>query len=251
MFNIVFVQRANYVVRQIAIPALIEKGGAMPDDSAASGAAEGGSTRAPVGLILAGGRAARMGGCDKPLIEAGGETLLARVVARLNGQCDAVLLNANGDAARFAAFGLPVLADVVEGYCGPLAGVLTGLEWLRRHAPDRAWLLTAAADTPLFPLDLARRLAAAAAGHNAPIAVAVSGGRTHPVFGLWSAALAEELRRALTVEGERRLHAFIRRFRVATVDWPTAPYDPFFNVNTPDDAEELRRLLESDAATGG
>ena len=207
--------------------------------------------RAPVGLILAGGRAARMGGGDKPLIDAGGETLLARVAARLNGQCEAVLLNANGDPARFAAYGLPVLADVVEGYCGPLAGVLTGLEWLRRHAPGRAWLLTAAADTPLFPLDLARRLAAAAAAENAQIAVASSGGRTHPVFSLWSAELVEELRRALTVDGERRLHAFIKRFRVVTVEWPTAPYDPFFNVNAPEDAAELARLLGGEAAAGG
>lgn len=208
----------------------------------------------PIGMILAGGLASRMGGGDKALIEAGGETMLARVAARLAGQCRTVLLNANGDPARFSAYGLPVLADVVEGYCGPLAGVLTGLEWLRDHVPDRApgegWLLTVAADTPLFPLDLARRLACAAAAENAEIAVARSGDRTHPVFGLWSADLAQDLRRALTQDGERRLNAWAKSRRLATVAWPTTPYDPFFNVNTPEDADELRRMLAGAASDG-
>lgn len=206
-----------------------------------------------VGFILAGGLASRMGGGDKSMIEAGGETMLARVVARLAGQCENVVLNANGDPARFAHFGLPVAADVVEGYCGPLAGVLTGLEWLRdqggEHAPDRRWLLTVAADTPLFPLDLASRLASAAAAESAEIAVACSGDRTHPVFGLWSVDLAEDLRRAVLQDGERRLNAWVKSRRLATVAWPTTPYDPFFNVNTPEDAAELRRLL-SNAAPG-
>lgn len=210
---------------------------------------------APVGMILAGGLASRMGGGDKALIEAAGETLLSRVVARLAGQCENVVLNANGDPARFADYGLPVLADVVEGYCGPLAGVLTGLEWLRdqgaKHAPDRRWLLTVAADTPLFPLDLASRLGRAAAAENAEIAIACSDGRTHPVFGLWSAELADDLRRAVTLNGERRLNAWVKSRRLATVAWPTTPYDPFFNVNTPEDAAELRRLLSNAADDAG
>ncbi|HRJ62128.1 MAG TPA: molybdenum cofactor guanylyltransferase MobA [Azospirillaceae bacterium] len=198
-----------------------------------------------VGFILAGGLASRMGGGDKSLIEAGGETMLARVVARLAGQCQTVVLNANGDPARFAHFGLPVAADVVEGYCGPLAGVLTGLEWLRRCAPNRRWLLTVAADTPLFPLDLASRLASAAATQGAEIAVARSGDRTHPAFGLWSVELAADLRRAIEQDGERRLNAWAKSRRLATVAWPTTPYDPFFNVNTPEDAAELRRMLSN------
>lgn len=202
-----------------------------------------------VGFILAGGLASRMGGGDKSLIDAGGATLLARVVARLAGQCETILLNANGDPSRFSAYGLPVLADVVEGYCGPLAGVLSGLEWLRRWAPDRRWLLTVAADTPLFPLDLASRLGRAAAAESAEIAVACSDNRTHPVFGLWSVELAEDLRRAILQDGERRLNAWVKSRRLATVAWPTTPYDPFFNVNTPEDAAELRRLL-SNAAPG-
>lgn len=210
----------------------------------------------PVGMILAGGLASRMGGGDKALIEAGGETMLARVAARLAGQCRTVLLNANGDPARFAAYRLPVLADVVEGYCGPLAGVLTGLEWLRDHKPGEdwkpgeGWLLTVAADTPLFPPDLARRLARAATAENAEIAVACSGDRAHPVFGLWSADLAKDLRRALTQDGERRLNAWVKSRRLATAVWSTAPYDPFFNVNTPQDADELRRMLAGAASDG-
>lgn len=196
------------------------------------------------GVILAGGRSSRMGGGDKTLLDAGGQTLLARCVARLAPQAGPLALNANGDPARFAACGLPVIADPPDAAdAGPLAGVLAGLTWLHERAPGCRWLLTVAGDTPLFPADLAVRLLAGATEQGARLAVAASGGRTHPVFGLWPADLLDELRHAVTVEGVRRVFALLDRYPVATVEWPVIPHDPFFNVNTPADAAQLAKLL--------
>lgn len=203
-----------------------------------------------VGLILAGGQAKRMGGGDKSLIEAAGETLLSRVARKLARQCETVLLNANGDPARFAAYGLPVVPDVVAGYGGPLVGVLTGLEWLRSHPSKRRWLLTVAADTPLFPEDLGRRLAQATTT-GVQLAIAQSGDRTHPTFGLWSVDLADDLRRAVVDHGERRINAWSLGRGAATVPWPMTPYDPFLNVNAPEDVDQLRRILADSAAGEG
>jgi molybdenum cofactor guanylyltransferase len=202
------------------------------------------TTEAVCGLILAGGQATRMGGGDKPLIEAAGKTLLARVVDRLAPQVDTMLLNANGDPARFAAYGLPVVPDVLDGFGGPLVGVLTGLERLRAAAPGCKRLLTVAADTPLFPADLAERLLAAVAQEGAQLAVARSGDQSHPVFGLWPVDLLDDLRKAVAEEGERKIDAWTGRYRLATVSWPLKPYDPFFNVNTPEDVIRLRLILD-------
>lgn len=193
------------------------------------------------GLILAGGLSRRMGGGDKPLVAIEGKTLLERTIERLAPQVGPLLLNANGDPARFAAFGLEVAADVVDGYGGPLVGVLTGLEWARAKGAD--WVVSAAADTPLFPADLASRLVAAAAD-KADIAMAQSQGRAHPVFALWPVALADDLRRAVVDEGVRKIEAFTDRYRVAKVEWPHHPYDPFFNVNTPEDVVRLAMILD-------
>jgi molybdopterin-guanine dinucleotide biosynthesis protein A len=191
------------------------------------------------GLILAGGLARRMGGGDKPLIEVGGRSLLARVVERLAPQTGHIVLNANGDPARLAGFGLPVVADVIGGFGGPLVGVLTGLEWLRANAPGVGAMVSVAADTPLFPSDLVARLADA----GGDIAMAASGGRSHPVFALWPLDIAAALRRAIVDDDVRRIEAFTDRYRVARVAWPDQPVDPFFNVNAPEDVELLNRLL--------
>lgn len=194
------------------------------------------------GVILAGGLARRMGGGDKPLLAVHGKTLLDRIIERLAPQVGPLLLNANGDAARFARFGLEVRADVVDGYGGPLVGILTALDWAAER--ESAWLLTAAADTPLFPADLGARLAAAVAAEDAEIGMAVSGGRSHPVFALWPVRLADELRRAVVDHGLRKVEAFADRHKVARVEWPQLPYDPFFNANTPEDVARLGSLLE-------
>lgn len=201
-----------------------------------------------LGLVLAGGRSQRMGGRDKPLCVVGGQSILARVIARLQPQCDGLLLNANGDHARFAAFGLPIAPDDLSGFAGPLAGVLAGLDWAATRRPNVRWVLSVAADCPFIPHDLAARLHQARIAHAAPIAVCASGGRTHPVIALWDVALRGALRHDLEAEQLRRVGGFIARHPSIAVDWPTAPLDPFFNVNTPDDLVTAERLAALEVA---
>ncbi len=194
-----------------------------------------------VGLILAGGLARRMGGGDKALKPLAGRPILAHVIDRLHGQCDDLLLNANGNPARLAAFGLPVVADTVPDFAGPLAGILAGLDWVAEHRPQTEWLLSVAADTPFIPGDLATRLHRARAVAGTPLACATSGGQQHHAIGLWPVALREDLRQALAA-GERRLGRWTQIHGVAVADWPVEPFDPFFNVNTPEDLAEAERL---------
>ena len=193
------------------------------------------------GLILAGGLARRMGGGDKSLRLLAGQPILAHVVARLAGQCDGLLLNANGDPDRFAAFGLPVVPDDVPGFSGPLAGVLAGLDWLAANRPGIAWMLAVPADTPFLPPDLVGRLHEGRMAAGLPLACAVSGGRTHPVVALWPVSLREQLRRAVVTEEERRVGRWMAGTGLAEVDWPMEPVDPFLNVNTPEDLAEAER----------
>jgi molybdenum cofactor guanylyltransferase len=200
------------------------------------------------GVVLAGGLARRMGGGDKPLREIAGQTILARVVARLEPQCEGLLLSANGDPLRFASLGLPVIADDVKDHPGPLAGILAGLDWAAAHRPNARWTLTAPGDCPFLPRDLVARLRQAVSVEGAELAVAASQGRSHPVIGLWRVALRGALREALVVEGLRKVESWTARFGVATVAWPAEPVDPFFNVNTGEDlvkAERLARLEDS------
>jgi molybdenum cofactor guanylyltransferase len=198
------------------------------------------------GVLLAGGLARRMGGGDKPMRTIGGRTILDRVIARLAPQCDGLILNANGDPARFAAFGLPVIADTVQDFPGPLAGILAALDWTAGNRPDVGWILSAAADCPFLPRDLVARLQQALIEQDAQLAVAASGGQTHPVIGLWSVSLREELRHALVVEDIRKIDRWTARYNLATVTWLTEPLDPFFNANTMDDIAEAERLAELD-----
>jgi len=197
-------------------------------------------------VLLAGGLARRMGGGDKPMRAIGGRTILDRVIARLKPQCSDLILNANGDPARFAAFGLPVVPDSVADFPGPLAGILAGLDWVAANRPDAAWMLSAAGDCPFLPRDLVARLTAARATEGAELGVAASGGQSHPVIGLWKVALREELRHALTVEDIRRIDRFTARYPLATVSWPITPVDPFFNANTAEDLAEAERLAAQD-----
>ena len=198
------------------------------------------------GVLLAGGLARRMGGGDKPMRRIGGRTILERVIARLQPQCDGLILNANGDPARFAGFGLPVVADTVENFPGPLAGILAALDWAAINRPEISLVLSAAADCPFLPRDLVTRLYQALVKENAQLAVAASDGQSHPVIGLWSVALRDELRHALVVEDIRNVGRWTARYRLATVTWQTAPIDPFFNANTMDDIAEAERLATLD-----
>jgi molybdenum cofactor guanylyltransferase len=198
------------------------------------------------GVLLAGGLARRMGGGDKPMRQIAGRTILERVIARLAPQCDGLILNANGDPARFATFGLKVVPDTVAGFPGPLAGILAGLDWIAEHRPEAQWMLSAAADCPFLPRDLVARLDQARSAHDAELAVAASDGQSHPVIGLWSVRLRDELRHALVVEDVRKIDRWTTGYKLATVTWPTTPLDPFFNANTAEDIAEAERLAELD-----
>ncbi len=199
-------------------------------------------TDAVVGCVLAGGLARRMGGGDKGFVEVGGRTILEAVIDRLKPQVSRVILNANGDPARLAAFGLPVVADAVPGFAGPLAGVHAALAWTRANVPEARWVATVATDTPFFPADLVQRLLAAVKHQGAELACAASGGQAHPVFGLWPVSMTDALETALVEEGVRKVDVFTARYRLATADYEAAPVDPFFNVNRPDDIAEAKRL---------
>lgn len=197
----------------------------------------------PLGVILAGGLATRMGGGDKGLLALGGQSLLARVIDRLEPQVAGLALNANGDAARFADLGLPVLPDTVEGYAGPLAGVLAGLDWAAGHGAES--IVTAAADTPFFPEDLVPRLLLAGEGMAHPLVLAATREEgklyRHPTFGLWPVALRDDLRAALE-GGLRKVVLWTDTHGGRVAEFPTHPFDPFFNVNTPEDLAEAERL---------
>jgi len=196
------------------------------------------------GVVLAGGLARRIGGGDKPMREIRGRTILSRVIARLTPQCQCLLLNANGDPQRFAAFGLPVVADEMRDYPGPLAGILAALDWTAANRPNATWILSVAGDCPFLPRDLAVRLHQAVIARDAQLAVAASQGQSHHVIGLWAVALRDALRHALVVEGVRKIDRWTARYRLATVTWPTEAVDPFFNANTIEDLAEAERLAE-------
>ncbi len=200
-----------------------------------------------VGVVLAGGLSRRMGGGDKALLQLGGKPILDRVIERARPQVGPLVLNANGDPGRFAGFGLPVAADVVEGFAGPLAGVLTGLDWAAANAPDRPWVASFACDAPFVPPDLVARLAAALQAEGADMACAASAGRSHPVFGLWPVSLRAVLRQAMEMDGVRKVDIWTARYRLATVAFAADPIDPFFNANRPEDLAEAERLLAAGA----
>lgn len=197
------------------------------------------------GVVLAGGLSRRMGGGDKCLAEIADRPLLAHVIERLAPQVDALALNANGDPARFASFGLTVLPDSIAGHPGPLAGVLAGMDW----AADRGarCLVSVAADTPFFPHYLVAALRAAATADKSPLAMAMTpredgGLDRHPTFGLWDVGLRDDLRAALA-GGLRKVVEWTGRHGCARAIFHD-PGAPFFNVNTPGDLARARTMAE-------
>ena len=205
-------------------------------------------TEASYGLVLAGGLARRMGGGDKALIRIGESTILDRVLDRLKGSCAGFILNANGDPERFARFGLPVVADDVAGFAGPLAGILAGLDWVARHRPTIQWVVSVPGDCPFLPRDLVTRLHRARLKEGTLLACAQSGDWRHPVAALWPVALRHDLRHALVDEGLRKIEVWTGRHGVALASWPVEPVDPFFNVNTPEDLTAAERIAREAAA---
>jgi molybdenum cofactor guanylyltransferase len=204
-----------------------------------------------VGLLLAGGQSRRMGGGDKALRLLGGQTLLDHVIERMRPQVAALLLNANGDPTRFAPLGLPVVADGVPDFAGPLAGILAGLDWVAEHRPDCALVASVATDAPFLPRDLVARLCAGRQTAEAELACAASEGRSHPVIGLWPVRLRAALRQAVVDEGIRKVDVWTARYRLATVDFPTQPIDPFFNANRPEDLDRAAALLATSEGQSG
>ena len=200
---------------------------------------------APLGVILAGGLATRMGGGDKGALPLGTSTLLDRVIGRLSPQVQGIALNANGDETRFSHFGLPVVADSIEGFVGPLAGVLAGLDWAAEQGVTS--IVTAAADTPFFPHDLVAQLQLAADGMEHPLALAATpdpkrGKSRHPTFGLWPVALRDDLRKALN-QGVRKVVRWTDSHDGKLAMFPIDQIDPFFNVNTPEDLARAEMML--------
>jgi molybdopterin-guanine dinucleotide biosynthesis protein A len=206
-----------------------------------------------IGVLLAGGLSRRMGGGDKGLLDLAGKTMLARVIDRLRPQVSDLVINANGDPGRFAAFALPVVPDTLSDNPGPLAGVLAGMRWAAANRPSARYVLTASTDAPFLPLDLVSRLAAAAHARPGAIAMARSAGKLQPVIGLWPIAHADDLEQAVRDEGIRKVLAWTDRHGVAAVDFDPVPIgdariDPFFNANTPEEMDEARRLIAAGGA---
>jgi molybdopterin-guanine dinucleotide biosynthesis protein A len=207
------------------------------------------SSSSPIaGVILAGGLGTRMGGGDKPLIALAGRSMLQRVAERLRPQVDRAVLNANGDPARFAATGLPIVADASQTFAGPLAGILAGMRWTAANLPDARFVVSVAADTPFFPEDLVARLSEGCGRDENTIALAASSAGTHPVFGSWPVALADDLEAFLASGAGGKILAFADRHVRLNVPFDdlTLPdgtrIDPFFNVNTPEDAARAEAI---------
>lgn len=197
-----------------------------------------------IGVILAGGLSRRMEGREKSLLDLGEESLISRVAARLKDQVPEVIVNANGEAARFNFLGLHVQEDTIGGYAGPLAGVLAGMNWTRHNRPDATHVLTAAADTPYFPRNYAKEMIGKINQQGSGIALAGSNRRHHPVFGIWPADLHDALETFLVEESNRKVMVFVERYKNCRVDFDCDGHDPFFNVNTPEDLEMAKNLLD-------
>jgi len=212
---------------------------------------DGMNSEAVTGIVLAGGQSRRMGGGDKGLLELAGKSMLGHVIDRLSVQVGRMAINANGDPSRFAPFGLPVVADTVSGFVGPLAGVLAGMRWSAGSASGARWIVTVAGDAPMLPLDLVSRLTAAVQSCDTAIALARSAGEVHPVIGLWPVALADDLEASLQ-DGVRKVLHWTDRHGTVAVDFPmtrigSVEVDPFFNANTPQELDSLRTMLAKTA----
>jgi molybdopterin-guanine dinucleotide biosynthesis protein A len=202
-----------------------------------------GGAPAVAGVLLAGGQSRRMGGDDKCLRSLGGRPILAHVIERMRPQVAQLVLNANGDPARFRPFALPTVADSIADFAGPLAGVLAGMDWAAAQAPDCQWVVTAPCDGPFLPRDLVARLSLEREIAQADIVCAASGGQRYPVVGLWPVRLRDELRRAITQEDQHKVDAWTARYRLAVAEFAVGAVDPFFNANSPEDLATAERLL--------
>jgi molybdopterin-guanine dinucleotide biosynthesis protein A len=196
-----------------------------------------------IGVLLAGGQSRRMGGGLKCLKELGGRTLIRHVIERAAPQVSELIVSVNGDHGPFEDLGLPLIDDVIEGYAGPLAGILSAMEWAAAKRRDCDWLVSLPTDSPFLPSDLVARMFEAMDADSAELACAASNGRTHPICGLWPVPLAGDLRAAMENEDMRKIDAWTARYKLAVVEFSADPVDPFFNINRPEDLEEGERIL--------
>lgn len=199
--------------------------------------------RAVIGVILAGGLSRRMGGGDKALRRLGDQRLIDHVIARFRPQVDALIINANGDPGRFSDTGLAVIADSLPDHPGPLAGILAALDHAAGHDQGAQWVVSVAADGPFLPHDLVARLMDQQRKAGVPLACAASAGFTHPTIALWQVSLRDDLRRAMTIEGLRKIDAWTSRHGCVAVHWPADTLDPFFNANTVEELAEAEAML--------
>jgi molybdopterin-guanine dinucleotide biosynthesis protein A len=195
-------------------------------------------------VILAGGLARRMGNIDKAMVKLDSQPLLNRVLERMAPQVSNVIINANGDPARFSQWKLPVVADTISEFPGPLAGVLAAMEWAKEHQPQCKWIASVPVDTPFVPQDLIARFYSTVTDNDADLTCAKSDGRAHPVVGLWPVRLAENLREAMVDENLRKVDLWTGRFKLIHTEFETDPIDPFININRPEDIEKAKQILQ-------
>lgn len=193
-------------------------------------------------VVLAGGLARRLGNIDKAFVQLNKQPLLDHVLNRIATQADSIIINANGDPARFSEWQLPVVGDTISGFPGPLAGVLSAMEWTRDNVPNSKWIASIPVDTPFAPRDLIKKMATELAIQNAEIACAKSGDRAHPVVGLWPVSLAGDLRHAITQEDIRKVDRWTAKYKLIHTNFSTDPIDPFFNINHPEDITTAEKI---------
>lgn len=197
-----------------------------------------------VGIILAGGQSRRFGGGDKFLKKLNGKLLIDHVVDRLQLQTSELIINSNSDPILFKTQDLPVVPDSIQGFAGPLAGVLTGMEWVQKNKPEHQWIASFPSDSPFIPLNCVKKLQLCALKEKADIVCAASGGRTHPVCAIWRVSLARNLREAMLNEGIRRIDVWTSRHQLSSVNFPHEPYDSFFNINRPEDLARAKEIIQ-------
>ncbi len=196
-----------------------------------------------VGILLAGGKSSRMGGGDKCLKKLGNKTILEHVIARSFPQVEKLILNVNGQYSEYARYKLPIVSDVVAGHCGPLAGILTGMSWVKKNLPSCKWLVSLPTDAPFFPNNLVEKLFSALEENKARISYACSHGRNHPVFGLWPVDLEEDLRRSIVEDKVRKIEFWTNKFTTSRAEFVSRSFDPFFNINNREQLEKAKGMI--------
>lgn len=198
-----------------------------------------------IGVVLAGGRSSRMGQQDKAFCQLGQQCLIETVIGRVMPQVDELIINTNSEQPAYRALGLPIIKDCADGQLGPLVGILSAMEWIAAQRPQCHWLASFSVDTPFVPLDTVDKLFPAIEREQTLLASVRSEQRTHPVIGLWSLQLRGDLREQLLHHQMRKVDRWTARHGVAIVDFDAEPVDPFFNVNTPDELDTARAILQS------